>query len=135
MYFWTWDTEEVLDMILWMRQFNAAGKRIQSLGFDMQTAAVAGENARRFVAEVDPDFAKEVAEAYDGLPGDPPGRSAEDQVERGQGRWGGSRVEGTCRVHTQGHGGGPGTIPRRSAPPPRSIGRSRMPASSPRRPS
>ena len=68
MYFWTWDTEEVLDMILWMRQFNASGKgRIQFLGFDMQTAAVAAENARGFVAEVDPDFAKEVAEAYDGL--------------------------------------------------------------------
>jgi len=68
MYFWTWDTQEVLDMILWMRKFNASGKgRIQFLGFDMQTAAVAAENARKFVAELDPDFAKAAALAYDGL--------------------------------------------------------------------
>src|SRR3954470_14494094 len=26
MYFWTWNTEEVLALIEWMRQFNAAGK-------------------------------------------------------------------------------------------------------------
>ena len=68
MYFWTWDTQEVLDMILWMRKFNESGKgRIQFLGFDMQTAAVAAENARAFVAVVDPAFAKTAAEAYDGL--------------------------------------------------------------------
>ena len=68
MYFWTWDTQEVLDMILWMRKFNASGKgRIQFLGFDMQTAAVAAENAREFVADLDPAFAKDTAEAYDGL--------------------------------------------------------------------
>ena len=37
MYFWTWDTEEVLDMIRWMREFNKAGKgRVQFTGFDMQ---------------------------------------------------------------------------------------------------
>jgi erythromycin esterase len=68
MYFWTWDTQEVLDMILWMRKFNESGKgRIQFLGFDMQTAAVAAENARKFIADVDPSFAKSAAEAYDGL--------------------------------------------------------------------
>ena len=38
MYFWTWDTEEVLDMIRWMREFNKSGKgRVQFTGFDMQT--------------------------------------------------------------------------------------------------
>jgi erythromycin esterase len=68
MYFWTWDTQEVLYMILWMRKFNQSGKgKIQFLGFDMQTAAVAAENARKFLAELDPGFAKEAAEAYDGL--------------------------------------------------------------------
>jgi erythromycin esterase len=36
MYSWTWDTQEVLDMILWMRRFNESGKgRVQFLGFDM----------------------------------------------------------------------------------------------------
>jgi len=68
MYFWTWETQEVLDMILWMRKFNQSGKgRIQFLGFDMQTAAVAAENARKFIAELDPPFAKAAAESYDGL--------------------------------------------------------------------
>ncbi len=27
MYFWIWDTEEVVDMILWMREFNRLGQR------------------------------------------------------------------------------------------------------------
>ena len=38
MYFWTWDTQEVLDMVLWMREFNKSGKgRVEFTGFDMQT--------------------------------------------------------------------------------------------------
>src|SRR6187399_3224860 len=33
MYFWTWDTEEVLAMIQWMRAFNQSGKgRVQFTG-------------------------------------------------------------------------------------------------------
>src|SRR6478735_1595073 len=44
MYFWTWDTEEVLDMIQWMRAFNQSGKgRVQFTGFDMQTTPVAAK--------------------------------------------------------------------------------------------
>jgi erythromycin esterase-like protein len=55
MYFWTWDTEEVLDMILWMRAFNASGRgRVQFTGFDMQTPIVAMEIVRAFVARYDP---------------------------------------------------------------------------------
>jgi erythromycin esterase-like protein len=55
MYFWTWDTEEVLDMILWMRAFNASGRgRVQFTGFDMQTPIVAMEIVRGFVARYDP---------------------------------------------------------------------------------
>jgi len=50
MYFWTWDTEEVLDMILWMREFNRSGKgRLQFTGFDMQTPDVAMQIVRSFV--------------------------------------------------------------------------------------
>ncbi|MGA7315309.1 MAG: erythromycin esterase family protein [Silvibacterium sp.] len=46
MYFWTWNTEEVLDMILWMREFNRSGKgRIEFTGFDMQTPTVSLDNA------------------------------------------------------------------------------------------
>src|SRR6476661_2655570 len=52
MYFWTWDTEEVLDMIKWMRAFNQAGKgRVQFTGFDMQPPAVAQDIVRTFIAK------------------------------------------------------------------------------------
>src|SRR5579872_5188860 len=54
MYFWTWNTEEVLDMILWMREFNRSGKgRIEFTGFDMQTPTVAMDIVRTFVTAHD----------------------------------------------------------------------------------
>jgi erythromycin esterase len=57
MYFWTWDTEEVLNMILWMREFNRSGKgRIEFTGFDMQTPNVAIDIVRSFVKEHDPSY-------------------------------------------------------------------------------
>ena len=55
MYFWTWDTEEVLAMIRWMRAFNQSGKgRVEFTGFDMQTPTVAQQNALAFVKQYDP---------------------------------------------------------------------------------
>jgi len=66
MYFWTWDTEEVLDMILWMRRFNqSSGRRLQFTGFDMQTPTVAAENVRSFVLRYDAASATTVARAID----------------------------------------------------------------------
>ena len=54
MYFWTWNTEEVLDMILWMREFNKSGKgRIEFTGFDMQTPNVSMEIVRKFMISRD----------------------------------------------------------------------------------
>lgn len=54
MYFWTWNTEEVLDMILWMREYNKSGKgRIEFTGFDMQTPAASMETVRKFVLSMD----------------------------------------------------------------------------------
>ena len=61
MFFWTWDTEEVLAMIKWMRAFNASGRgRVQFTGFDMQTPTVAGRIVNDFVAKYDADFAESV---------------------------------------------------------------------------
>ncbi|HKW01413.1 MAG TPA: erythromycin esterase family protein [Vicinamibacterales bacterium] len=55
--FWTWDTEEVLDMIRWMRAFNQSGKgRVEFTGFDMQTPTVAQEIARTFIAKYDAPY-------------------------------------------------------------------------------
>ncbi len=57
MYFWTWDTEEVLDMIKWMREFNKSGKgRVEFTGFDMQTPTVALEIARDFLRPWDEGY-------------------------------------------------------------------------------
>lgn len=65
MYFWTWNTQEVLDMILWMRAFNESGKgHIEFTGFDMQTPDVAMQIAREYVARVEPHYAPSMAKTY-----------------------------------------------------------------------
>ena len=64
MYFWTWDTEEVLDMVRWMREFNKSGKgRVEFTGFDMQTPNVALGIVKDFVAKVDPEYAVSLNQA------------------------------------------------------------------------
>jgi len=64
MYFWTWDTEEVLAMIQWMREFNQSGKgRVQFTGFDMQTPDVAAEIVRDFVAKNDSAYVEDLRQA------------------------------------------------------------------------
>lgn len=66
MYFWTWNTQEVLDMVLWMREFNKSGKgRLQFTGFDMQTPDVAAGIVSDFVAKVEPDYSASVRQAID----------------------------------------------------------------------
>jgi erythromycin esterase len=68
MYFWTWNTQEAHDMILWMRAFNKSGKgRIEFLGFDMQEPRVAADNVRTFVAKADPEYSKTLEDGYAGL--------------------------------------------------------------------
>lgn len=65
MYFWTWNTQEVLDLILWMRAFNESGRgRIEFTGFDMQTPDLAMQIAREYVARVEPAYAPSVTTAY-----------------------------------------------------------------------
>ena len=57
MYFWTWNTQEVLDMILWMREFNKSGKgHLEFTGFDMQTPTVSMEIVRLFAEGHDTEF-------------------------------------------------------------------------------
>ena len=64
MYFWTWDTEEVLDMIRWMRRFNETGKgKLEFTGFDMQTAVVAIRIVQEFAASREPSLSSRVADA------------------------------------------------------------------------
>jgi erythromycin esterase-like protein len=50
--FWTWDTKEMLDMVLWMRDFNSRGKgRLQFTGFDMQNPVSSIGVVQTFAAE------------------------------------------------------------------------------------
>jgi erythromycin esterase len=59
LYFWTWNTREVLEMIKWMRQYNLSGKgKIEFYGFDMQTPTVAMENVKTFIEKADKAFVK-----------------------------------------------------------------------------
>lgn len=59
MYFWTWNTEEVLALIQWMRRYNEDpkhGRKVKFVGFDMQTAKVAAERVREYLEELDGEF-------------------------------------------------------------------------------
>lgn len=64
MYFWTWNTAEVLDMVQWMRRFNAGQPRIQFTGFDMQTPNVAAAIALAFLAMADAGLHETARAAY-----------------------------------------------------------------------
>jgi erythromycin esterase-like protein len=68
-YFWTWDTEEVLDMIKWMRAFNASGRGpVLFTGFDMQTHTVALDIVRQFVGRYDGTYADAFGNASRQIP-------------------------------------------------------------------
>src|SRR5262245_26793611 len=52
--FWSWNTQELLDLIEWMRDINRSGRhRIQFTGFDMQNIESAMATVRSFVARAD----------------------------------------------------------------------------------
>lgn len=66
MYFWTWDTDEFLNMILWMREFNRQGKgRMEFTGFDMQTPKLAMKIVQSFVATQDKSYEMTIDPIYD----------------------------------------------------------------------
>jgi len=66
LHFWVWDTQEVLDLIRWMRHWNEdpSHPRVKFYGFDMQYAARALEGASRYVQRVAPE---EQARLFDRL--------------------------------------------------------------------
>ncbi len=62
--FWTWDTEEVIDMIEWMRKYNqtvSENKKIRFFGFDIQHFAKSGaiDSVRNYLKKVDTTLAKQ----------------------------------------------------------------------------
>jgi len=65
LYFWTWNTQEVLNLIEWIRAYNAAGNGpVQFAGFDMQTASVAIQNVEQFLSEAEPDYLATASPVY-----------------------------------------------------------------------
>jgi len=59
-----WITQEVLDMVLWMREFNKSGKRrLQFTGFDMQSLNLAAKTVDAFVADADLAYADSLRQA------------------------------------------------------------------------
>ncbi len=61
LYFWTWRTEAVLEMIEWMREHNETGGDVGFHGSDMQYPGMALHNVREYFGAVDPDRESEVA--------------------------------------------------------------------------
>jgi erythromycin esterase len=56
LYFWTWNTREVLDMIRWMRRYNADPghtRKVKFYGFDMQSGTRALKRLRGYLEGVD----------------------------------------------------------------------------------
>ena len=67
MYFWTWNTQEVLDMIEWMKKYNeTAASKISFTGFDMQIPDVAVKILRDYLILHNPGFLP-VLNEYDSL--------------------------------------------------------------------
>ncbi|KYG09581.1 hypothetical protein BE21_01520 [Sorangium cellulosum] len=61
LYFWTWNTEEVLALIEWMRAYNAHSKhkdKVRFAGFDMQFTKVAWSNVAAYLEKVDQEYHK-----------------------------------------------------------------------------
>ncbi|QSQ17715.1 erythromycin esterase family protein [Myxococcus landrumensis] len=59
LYFWTWDTEEVLALIRWMRAYNADPRHPRKLkfyGVDIQATSASTRAILDFFARVDPAF-------------------------------------------------------------------------------
>lgn len=72
LYFWTWNTEEVLDLIRWMRQWNAVPghRQVRFYGFDMQAGAVSAERLAARLQQIDAALAAEVGPALARLAAD-----------------------------------------------------------------
>jgi len=69
-YFWTWNTEEVLALVEWLREYNEGrdeGERVNFYGFDAQYTAGAAEAVERYLRDVDPEFLESERETVEML--------------------------------------------------------------------
>jgi erythromycin esterase len=62
-YFWTWDTKEVVELLKWMRNYNADSsnkKKIKFYGFDIQDPERGARVMLEYLAKVNPALEKKV---------------------------------------------------------------------------
>jgi len=62
-YFWTWDTQEVVELLKWMRNYNADSnhkKKIKFYGFDIQDPERGARVMLEYLGKVDPPLEKKV---------------------------------------------------------------------------
>ena len=72
--FWTWDTQEVRDMIQWMREYNTKvpeDKKVKFLGYDLQHLEKGMDFVETFVEKHIPEYAETVSSAIKPLRIDP----------------------------------------------------------------
>jgi erythromycin esterase len=70
MEFWTWDTEEVLALVQWMRRYNEDPKhpnKLRFYGFDMQSPTASVQAVSAYLKQVDPKAAAKHAGALGAL--------------------------------------------------------------------
>ncbi len=68
LYFWTWNTQEVLDLIHWMRAYNdqrGSATAVSFLGFDMQYPRVVIDDVIAYLHTVDPATADRATALYE----------------------------------------------------------------------
>lgn len=71
--FWTWDTEEVLALVQWMRRYNedkGHPEKLSFWGFDMQSPAGSTLALLAYLQKVDPAFTKEIGPALEPIDDD-----------------------------------------------------------------
>ena len=68
-YFWPWATEELLELIKWMRAWNAAGNtpRVHFFGVEFPDLALSIDSVKAFVKRMDPVTGERVDSLYDCL--------------------------------------------------------------------
>jgi erythromycin esterase len=70
LYFWTWNTQELLDMIRWMRTWNTtapANQRVSFRGFDIQYPSASMDSVLSFIHRVKPTLDADVSTRYECL--------------------------------------------------------------------
>ncbi len=64
--FWTWDTEEVIELVRWMRAYNSrGGEQLNFYGFDVQGGNEALQRAVAFVRKHAPDATENITKQFD----------------------------------------------------------------------